>query len=83
MVIEMLEAVEDGVDVFDGFGEIAGFVELVAPSAVAALERAVELGHRFLMHAGRPARDFAARLAAGHHRALTARPMIRASGRPD
>src|SRR5258707_1352072 len=31
MVVEMLEAVEDGVEGFDGLGEIVGFVERQAP----------------------------------------------------
>src|SRR5436305_11293373 len=44
VIVEVLEAVEDWVEGFDGFGEIVGFVELIAPGAVAAFNGPVEFG---------------------------------------
>lgn len=41
MVVEVLEAVEDGVEGFDRTGQVVGGVELVSPRAVAALDGAV------------------------------------------
>ena len=38
VVVEVLEAVEDGVEGFEGGGQVIGLVELVAPGAVAALD---------------------------------------------
>lgn len=44
MIVEVLEAVEDGIEGFDGSWQIVGFVELVSPGAVTAFDGAVELG---------------------------------------
>src|SRR6188474_706717 len=43
VVVEVLEAVEDGVEGFEGGGQVIGLVELVAPGAVAALDGSVQL----------------------------------------
>jgi hypothetical protein len=43
MVVEVLEAVDEGVDVLDLGGQVEDGVELVAPCAVAAFDGAVEL----------------------------------------
>jgi hypothetical protein len=44
MIVEVLEAIEDGVEGLDSLWEIVGFVELVTPGAVAAFNGTVELG---------------------------------------
>jgi hypothetical protein len=41
--LEVLEAVEDGVDIIDVPGQVVDRIELIAPSAVAAFDRAVHL----------------------------------------
>jgi hypothetical protein len=43
VVVEMLKAVEDGVEIVDAAGQFVGLVELVSPGAVASLDRAVHL----------------------------------------
>src|SRR5437763_2966571 len=43
-VVAMLEGVDEGVEVLDAGWQVVDGVELVAPRAVAALHRAVELG---------------------------------------
>ena len=44
VVVEMLEAVEEGVERLDVGGQIVDAVELLSPDAVAAFDGAVELG---------------------------------------
>lgn len=43
VVVEVLVALEDRVELVDAGGEVVGFVELVAPSAVAAFDGTVHL----------------------------------------
>ena len=44
VVVEMLEAVDQWVELGERFGQVVDRVELVAPAAVGALDRPVELG---------------------------------------
>ena len=44
MVVEMLEAVDQGIELGEGSGQVVDRIELVAPAAVSPLDRAIELG---------------------------------------